>query len=418
MPTRARAARRRRAGALVAAVLLPAACTGGADEPEVEPALTTTTTPPVPREDDGVLRIGLMLPLSTSPVVADDIERAATAAVAAINGAGGVLGSDVELLSVDEGDTPATAVAAVLDLDEDQVDAIVGPAASSNAINAIQTAVDAGLTVCSATASSALLDDLPDDMRFFRTIPSDSMQAVAIAEVAENTGGRLVSVVHIDDAYGRPYAEAVVAALEDRPLDVVQTIALPTGGELDAQAAELVDGGADVAIVLGAAADSTRFLSAVGRTTTLGDIRRFVVNDAVRSPAAQPVIAELPALLRGLVTGVAPQVTTRTAGQSGQVAFEPQVTDCINLLALGAVQANSDSPSLIAAQLPPASSGGQPCFAFEACVTSLGNDSQIDYKGPATELNRTGETSRAWFERFTFDSDGSDRFDGAFQITR
>ena len=47
----------------------------------------------------------------------------------------------------------------------------------------------------------------------FRTIPSDSLQAAAIADVVENTGARETVVVHVDDAYGRPFAAEAEAAL-------------------------------------------------------------------------------------------------------------------------------------------------------------------------------------------------------------
>ena len=45
---------------------------------------------------------------------------------------------------------------------------------------------------------------------------SDSLQADAIAKLAQQTGTFTAAVAYLDDAYGRPLAGATVAALDDR----------------------------------------------------------------------------------------------------------------------------------------------------------------------------------------------------------
>ena len=390
-------------GALVATA---AACTGSDDTETAPTVVTTTTIAPDPRVDDGVLRIGALIPVGDT-LIGTSLDSAARDAVEAINEAGGALGSDVELVVEDEGATAATASAAIGSLVADGVDAIVGPSSSLTALGALDDAVAAGIVTCSPTATAIALDDFPDERLFFRSVPADSLQAEALAELADNTGERRVAVVFVDDAYGRPYAEAVTDALDGRQL-TVDSIAIPAGVEdFSSGAVGLVDSGADVAIVVGAAGDAARFLDALGQLDFSG-LSTILVNDAARDTVVRPVISALPGDLRDRIVGVAPQITIDS--DEDAVPFAPQVVDCVNLLALSAIQADSDSPTAIAQQMPSASAGGSVCDTFADCVADLDAGRQIDYNGPTgnAELNREGQTSRARFDVFQFAADGSD----------
>lgn len=396
-----------------------AACSDPTDTAPEPTVVTTTTLPPEPRESDGRLVIGALLPVGDT-LIGTSLTAAVNAAQEAINEAGGVLGSDVEVIIVDEGSTTATASAATVSLIEDGVDAIIGPSSSLAAIGALDDAVAAEILTCSPTATAISLDDFPDNRLFFRTIASDSLQAIAIAEEAEQTGARNVAIVHIDDAYGRPYANAVAESLEGRPLTLTDTIAIPVAAEtFDSAAIALVESDASVAIVLGAARDSARFLDALGQQS-FGGLSNVILNDPIRDPAAEPVIEALPASLRTRISGVAPQITVSGSDPTLAAPFGPQVTDCMNLIALAAVQADSDSPTELASLMAPVSSGGLRCRTFAACAEEVADDRQIDYNGPTgiTELNREGEMTEAVFETFRFEPDGTDVFVRSFTVRR
>ncbi|MEM1334850.1 MAG: ABC transporter substrate-binding protein [Actinomycetota bacterium] len=415
---------RRRRGApagvtlAVALSVVAAACSAEGDDAAESTTTAPSTTVPAPRIDDGLLRLGLLLP-TEAPLVADAISTTAQATVAEINAAGGVLGRDVELVPVAEGASASEVTQVVTELVDAGVDGVIGPITSTHAITAVDIASSSDVLTCSPSATASILDDVPDDMLFFRTIASDTVQAVAIAETAENTGARSVSIVHVDDAFGRPYANAVEEALPDRSLRLVSTVGFSTGDDLADLLTTVVDDGADVLVLLAAGPELASLVSVLG-TVDPAAFDTVITNDAIRSAANQPIIAELPTSLRSRLTGVAPQIVDRRA--EGETAvFGPQVVDCVTLISLAAVQANSDAPRLIGAQMPSVSSGGRLCSSFEACATEINADRQIDYQGPTglTELNRIGDTSRAWFERFTFDETGADEFGtaGRLQIT-
>ena len=192
--------------AVVVAVAVLTACTDDGATPPPASLASATSTTELRRVDDGILRIGIMLPESgDGAALGAPLIEAALGASAAINAAGGVLGGKVEVIgNVDEGSSTSTTREAIATLIEQGVDAVIGPASSTVALATVPQLMEAGILTCSPTATALALDDLPDRSLFFRTAPSDSLQAIAIAEQAERTGALAAVVVNLDDAYGRP----------------------------------------------------------------------------------------------------------------------------------------------------------------------------------------------------------------------
>jgi branched-chain amino acid transport system substrate-binding protein len=257
------------------------------------------------------------------------------------------------------------------------------------------------------------LDGFPDEGLFFRTIPSDSLQAAAIAGAADQTGAQRVTIVHVDDSYGRPFAAAVEDSLQSEAIDVVDQIAFAASDDdLSGEARELARSDTQVVIVLADGDNGTRFLEALDDVDTSG-LSTIVVNDAFRNPAAPQRIEGLGAELRSKIVGLAPHAT------SGDPAnpYDPpgpyavNAFDCVNLIALAAVRAGSDAPLDIAGQLAQVSVSGSACNTFVSCVETIESGLQIDYNGPSgvTDLQpRTGDPSQAIFDRFVFDDSGRD----------
>lgn len=407
-------------GVAVAASLAVASCTGDTSTGvETTIASTIPVSPPV-RVDDGVLRVGLVVPAEPATIGAS-IEASAEVAVEQINEAGGVLDSDVELFVVVDGDTLTSAAAAVevLAADDIDVDAMVGPVSSLTATAALDVAVDARIVSCSATASAIDLTDFPDDGLFFRTIPSDALQAAAIADRVERTGAADALIVHVDDPFGRSFAAAAEDALRERSIAVAATVGMPPSVTEPTEALGAgLDLDADVVIVLASAADTLTALSFLDEAAV--GARSIVVNDAVRNGESAPVLAELSDDFRSRVVGVSPAVVVRDdEGAITSGPFEVQVEDCVNLIALAAVQGGSDAPAVIASQMPSVSTGGSPCGTFEQCAQRIDQGLQINYNGRSgtAELTRTGETGRSEFETFVVDDDGSLRFDSSFVVS-
>ena len=179
------------------------------------PASTEVTTSSPPRESiDGVLTIGTLLPVSGpgNQIGLAGI-NAVNVGVRQINEAGGVLGQPVQWINASEGTTANEARAGIDELLAANVDAVIGPASSLVALEVLDELMAAGVVVCSPTATALALNDYPDRELFFRTVPSDSLTAQAMAALALNTGVESYAVVYLDDQFGRPFAQQAIGRL-------------------------------------------------------------------------------------------------------------------------------------------------------------------------------------------------------------
>ena len=414
----ARPSRRANPWALAAFVLglvAIVACTG--DDIEGTPTSTSllaTTTTTIERPNDGVLRLGVYLPRTgEGATLGEPMIAAAVAAIEQVNQAGGVLGRSVEFEIVDEG-----AGTGADELLADGVDAIIGPASSRVALAQLGVMVqpDTGVVMCSPTATALLLDGFPDNGFFFRTAPSDSLQMEAIARRVEDTGETSVAVGYLDDPYGRGLERSFAAAATRRGLTISASAGFVGDQEdLTSVVAELLEKGPGVVVVLGDADDGSRLLAALDAAGNVG-LRRVIVNDAIRN--ARQAIQSLSSGFRQRLVGVAP--LARALHDDGPEGFfTAHAVDCVNLITLAAVVADSDAPSRIKAAMGEVASGGRVCTQFAACVELLDQDLQIDYDGASGSVdlsNSAGDPVQAWFESFGFDADGAETRSQSFEV--
>ena len=411
--------------AVAAAVSLAlAACTdNGSPAPS-----TTTTTPPTTAPDrfargdpDGVLSIGVLLPRTgAGATLGQPLIDVITAAVQAVNLNGGVAGHNVEIKVFDE-----AAPASVDDLLDDQsIDAVIGPASSRNALAMLPTITDAGVAACSPTATSIALTDMPDDGLFFRTVPSDALQARAMAQRINQTGLGSTALVYTDDVYGRPFAAAVRNALGGLVAVAVDLAYRPDDEDFSEEAAEILAASPPSVAMIGDAESGGRMLAAI--VDAGGNAPTIVANDAIRLAdfGSRVDAADLAKRVTGVsVSAYEGQDELAAAGVPAELAsaaFAAAAVDCVNLLALGAVAAESpDDPAQIVAEVLQLSIGGVPCDSFVECRQPMEDGRDVDYNGPTGQLalDGTGDLTRAWFEVYGFDTSGADVDTASFLLT-
>ncbi|MGI9052787.1 MAG: ABC transporter substrate-binding protein [Ilumatobacteraceae bacterium] len=401
----------------VALLGLLAACTGDGESTESDPTPPVVTpTNEVARINDGTLRIGVLAPGSgEGAAIGRSLIDAATRAVDEINAAGGSpRGQQVELFVEDEGTSSASATEAIDALLDADVDAVVGPTSSTLALGTLDDLLGGGALACSPTATSLALDEYPGSDLFFRTVPSDTLQAAAIATLAEQTGARTAAVAYLDDTYGRPLAEATIASLEFRQLAVQARIPFAVDDEsIIAAATQLVGDAVGVIVVIGDGDSGTRLLAALGDTAGQfpdQQIPDVIVNDAMRRPSSPQLLKALPAALREQVQGVAPLARAQQPAEPIG-PFATNAYDCVNLIALAAVQSGTDDPVEMGARMVEVSAIGVACAEFASCVELLDDNRNIDYEGPGgvVQIGPNGDAQRARFEVFEFDENGIDR---------
>jgi branched-chain amino acid transport system substrate-binding protein len=339
------------------------------------------------------------------------LRQAATTAIDDANDAGGVRGQRIVPVSENEGGTATSALRAVQKLLDQNVDAIIGPASSLAALSTLDVLLSAGVLTCSPTATALALDEYPNRNLFFRTAPSDSLQAFGLANIAQGTGRRTAAVTWVDDVYGRPFATAVTDGLEQRQtVDVVAREPFTAGSDLEDVVADILRPNPGVIIVVADGDLGTQMLAALADATAgypASEMPEILVNDAMRTLTSEQRerVAALPEDFRVHVEGLAPAATGSEELPGGYTA---NAYDCATLIALAAEQVGPDDTVAMEAAMPELTTAGNVCRTFEGCRLALERSLNIDYEGPAglVQLGAKGDPDRAWFERFTYEADG------------
>jgi branched-chain amino acid transport system substrate-binding protein len=184
-----------------------------------------------------------------------------------------------------------------------------------------------------------------------------------------------------------------------------------------ATATELVDAGAGVMVVIGDADAGIRLLSAIGEISgRFGNGRALpdiVINGAMRRPSSPQLVQQLPPDVRQRIQGVG-FVAFRQPAEAVDGPYATNAENCVNLIALAAVQAGSDAPEAMAAEIVEVSDSGVPCSAYADCLQLLTDNRSIDYEGPEGDLQigAEGDPAGARFQVYTFDETGTDQSNG------
>lgn len=166
---------------------------------------------------DGQLKFGGYLPLTGSLASLGPPEVAGVElGVQEVNQAGGVLGKDVLFFSGDSSDSSNfdKGIATIDKQIQRGVDAIVGPASSSVALNTLETVAAAGILQISPATTSPDLTTFPDGGLYFRTAPSDVLQGRVLGNLLNADGLQNVAILSLQDAYGEGLAKYTAQSFE------------------------------------------------------------------------------------------------------------------------------------------------------------------------------------------------------------
>lgn len=380
---------------------------------------STTTT--VPRDGDHVLELGVLLP-QTGPNAAIGMPmiQAIQLAVAQINAAGGYNGMPVKLVIADEGaDANATKVglAQLLDVAQNpQIDAVIGPLASADALAALPTLVDHGILTCSPASTTTAISQLPNQNLFVRTAPTNALQGPALARIIANAGDKRVAVMFPDDDEGKALSKAVADGLASVNAAVTGSWPYdPSAEDFSANAMTALKTEPDAVAVLGAPPAGPKIIGALSTSGV-----PIYVNSGLRVAKLagnDPTQKNNPPVIAGVSVAADP-TTGAAAFRDAFAAFAPGVPtaftsyayDCATLIAMAAVNQKTDAPSDVRGRMIKDSRAGVICRSFADCVQLAAAGRDIDYDGASgqLELGEDGSPTRAEFDVFGFDETGKD----------
>lgn len=146
-----------------------------------------------------------------------------------MNDAGGILGQEVAVRSVNDFCDPEQALAAARILVEAEVAVVIGHPCSSAAIPASTVYEDADILFISPAASHPELTEQSFDL-VFRVVGRDDRQTRMAAErLARYSGDRAIAILHDDQTFGRGLAEQTKRRLASRGIDVRMFAAIEPG---------------------------------------------------------------------------------------------------------------------------------------------------------------------------------------------
>jgi len=136
-----------------------------------------------------------------------------------VNAAGGVLGRPVRLEVADSETNGEVAVRRAMELvtrAQGRAVGILGGAASAESLPIYQQVTGPmripQISCCSTSPqlTEVVRMQAPEDRFFFRTAPPDDLQAVVVVDIARTEGMcTRLAILHLNDAYGRPFGEAI-----------------------------------------------------------------------------------------------------------------------------------------------------------------------------------------------------------------
>ncbi len=385
------------------------------EETTTVPEETTTTAEPPTEMVPVPVTIGALLPQTGGlSVINASLELAVDMAVEEINAAGG----DVTVIKADSGTDPNIASAAIDQLLNEGVDAIWGAAGTGQTLSIIDKVSGSQTPQCSPSNTGAALTDYEDDGYYFRTAPSDVLQAPLLANLVVDDGWVDVAVIYRNEEYGAGFDEILEQTLADSGANIVASVAYdPAATSFDAEVAQ-VAAAAPEAIVLITFAEGAQVVQAmIEAGVGPADVAVYGTDGFKDSVSAEAVDPDDPAVLAG-VKGTAPSA----APSSGEAtfadrfeAFTPDDTpsifsaqsyDCIVALVLAAEVAGSVDG--IADEMIGVTRDGTACSTYAECHELIAAGEDIDYNGASGPLDFTdvGEPGRGIYNIYQYNAEG------------
>ncbi|QZY27914.1 ABC transporter substrate-binding protein [Nocardioides coralli] len=407
-----RTTRAARLGAALAATALVLTACGGDDDPSATPSDDETSEESVP-EGDGVLTLGGLLPQTGDLAFLGPPEFAGVElAVNDMNAAGGVLGSDVEFIRADSGDgTPDIAGAEVDKLFNQDVDAIIGAAASGVSVSVIDKITGAGVVHFSPANTAAGFDTYDDNGLYFRTAPSDALQGAVLGNLAVEDGFSNVAVMARQDFYGEGLAEQVQTTLEEKGANVAEYVLYAADAQNYTAEVNKIAAAQPDALVLIAFEETTKIIpQLIAKGIGPDDIQIYFV-DGNLSDTYNPQSFNLEGVKGTLPVSGDPDPSfndklLEVDPKLKDFSYGPQSYDAAVIIGLAAISAGSDNGVAIGNEIINVTREGTQCSTFEECAQLLEDGEDIDYEGASgpTDMNDTGSPASGTIGVFEYDN--------------
>ncbi len=383
---------------------------------DCEPAQATPGAAPVTTP----LKIGTLLPETGTLAFLGPPEVAGVqVAVDEVNDAGGVLDQPIQLITGDSGDTTTDTANVTVDRQlADGVSAIIGAASSAVSLKVIDKISSAGVVQFSPANTSDQFVCYPDKGMYFRTAPTDVLQAQALSQLITQDGAQRVAIMALNDPYGTGLAANTVEDLKAAGIpsgQIKKIVYDPNAQSFNAEVDQVKEFDPDAVAVIGFE-ESAKILSRM-HEVGIGPSDGMLVygTDGNMGNALGESVA--PGLLEGM-KGTAPMTEISPDFENRLKAVDPalidfnyagEAYDAVVITALAAEQAQSTAGVDIAANIVGVTGDGIKCTTFADCRDRIRAGEDIDYDGITGELafGPAGEPSVGSYGSLEFGPDNA-----------
>src|SRR5690554_3767365 len=175
------------------------------------------------------------------------VKEGVDTAIEQINAAGGVLGKQLEAVTIDDGCEPKQGPVVANRVVNDEINYVVGHVCSGATIAATNVYNNEGVVMVTPSATSPAVTDGKNYDMIFRTIGRDDQQGPAAAKfIIEKIKPQLVAVLHDKQSYGQGIASSVKSELEKAGVKVAMFEGINAGdSDYSAVITKLKSSGAD-----------------------------------------------------------------------------------------------------------------------------------------------------------------------------
>jgi len=130
---------------------------------------------------------------------------------------------DVTYIALDDGSDPTASVKALKKLiSEDNVDAIIGPSGSPNAMGVIQFVAEAGVPLLAPVGTASVVLPMTTEKKWvFKTTQNDDLIAKALFENMARKGVKTLGFIGTADPYGENWAKVTAALAAEHNIKIV-----------------------------------------------------------------------------------------------------------------------------------------------------------------------------------------------------
>jgi len=162
------------------------------------------------------MKVGLITS-STGPIAVVGVPQKNTAALLPKK----IGDVSVDYIVLDDGSDPTQTVQAVKKLLTDNVDAIIGPSGSPNAVGVIGFMAESGTPLLAPVGTAAVVLPMDDKKKWvFKTTQNDDIIAQALVDYLNKSGLKTVGMIAVNDPYGENWVKTFSALAEKGGLKV------------------------------------------------------------------------------------------------------------------------------------------------------------------------------------------------------